>query len=59
VGGSSIPGIGLPMCLISSEILIKRLRGDTSTEALPEPLMRTVAPAVEPDESLVEPVETS
>jgi phytoene desaturase len=38
VGGSTIPGIGLPMCLISAELLIKRLRGDTSTEALPEPL---------------------
>jgi len=37
-GGSSIPGIGLPMCLISAEILVKRLRGDTSTTALPEPL---------------------
>jgi phytoene desaturase len=37
-GSSSIPGIGLPMCLISAEILIKRLRGDTSTEPLPEPL---------------------
>lgn len=35
-GSSSIPGIGLPMCLISAEVLIKRLRGDTSTEALPE-----------------------
>lgn len=41
-GGSSIPGIGLPMCLISAEILIKRLRGDVSTEALPEPLTPTV-----------------
>ena len=41
-GGSSIPGIGLPMCLISSEILVKRLRGDTTTEALPEPLFPTV-----------------
>jgi len=38
VGGSTIPGIGLPMCLISAEILVKRLRGDTSTEALPEPV---------------------
>lgn len=37
-GSSSIPGIGLPMCLISAEVLIKRLRGDTSTEPLPEPL---------------------
>jgi phytoene desaturase len=41
-GGSTIPGIGLPMCLISSEILIKRLRGDGSTEPLPEPLFPTV-----------------
>jgi phytoene desaturase len=41
-GGTTIPGIGLPMCLISAEILVKRLRGDTSTEALPEPLFTTV-----------------
>ncbi|WP_411700937.1 phytoene desaturase family protein [Conyzicola sp.] len=41
-GGSTIPGIGLPMCLISAEILVKRLRGDTSTEQLPEPLEATV-----------------
>ena len=41
VGGSTIPGIGLPMCLISAELLIKRLRGDTSTTALPEPLEST------------------
>ncbi|CAN5143206.1 phytoene desaturase family protein [soil metagenome] len=34
VGGSSIPGIGLPMCLISAEILVKRLNGDTSTGPL-------------------------
>jgi 1-hydroxy-2-isopentenylcarotenoid 3,4-desaturase len=38
VGGSTIPGIGLPMCLISAEILVKRLRGDTSTGPMPEPL---------------------
>ena len=37
-GGTTIPGIGLPMCLISAEILLKRLRGDTSTGPLPEPL---------------------
>jgi phytoene desaturase len=42
-GGSSIPGIGLPMCLISAEILVKRLRGDTSTGPLPEPLLPTAA----------------
>jgi len=37
-GGSTIPGIGLPMCLISAELVLKRLRGDTSTGPLPEPL---------------------
>ena len=38
VGGSTIPGIGLPMCLISAEVLVKRLRGDLSTGPLREPL---------------------
>ena len=33
-----IPGIGLPMCLISAELVVKRLRGDTSTGPLPEPV---------------------
>ncbi|WP_308465131.1 phytoene desaturase family protein [Rathayibacter soli] len=37
-GGTTVPGIGLPMCLISAELVIKRLRGDTTTSALPEPL---------------------
>jgi phytoene dehydrogenase-like protein len=45
VGGSTIPGIGLPMCLISAEVLVKRLRGDVSTEALPEPLESSGPPA--------------
>jgi 1-hydroxy-2-isopentenylcarotenoid 3,4-desaturase len=36
-GGSTIPGIGLPMCLISGELVVKRLRGDTSAGPLPEP----------------------
>ena len=36
-GGSTIPGIGLPMCLISAEILLKRMRSDVSTGPLPEP----------------------
>ena len=36
-GGNTVPGIGLPMCLISAEVLLKNLRGDTSTEPLPEP----------------------
>jgi len=37
-GSSTIPGIGLPMCLISAEVLVKRVRGDVSTTPLPEPL---------------------
>ncbi len=37
-GASTTPGIGLPMCLISAEALVKRLRGDTSTEPLDEPV---------------------
>jgi phytoene desaturase len=37
-GGSTIPGIGLPMCVISAELVVKRLRGDTSAGPLPEPL---------------------
>ena len=37
-GSSTIPGIGLPMCLISAELVVKRLRGDTSTGPMAEPL---------------------
>jgi phytoene desaturase len=40
-GSSTIPGIGLPMCLISAELVIKRLRGDVSAGPLPEPLRAT------------------
>jgi phytoene desaturase len=36
-GGSTIPGIGLPMCLISAELVLKRLRGDTTPGPLPVP----------------------
>ena len=39
-GGSTIPGIGLPMCVISAELVLKRLRGDTTPGPLPEPLAR-------------------
>ncbi|MGT2425730.1 phytoene desaturase family protein [Amnibacterium kyonggiense] len=39
-GGSTIPGIGLPMCLISAELVVKRLHGDTSAGPLTEPLVR-------------------
>jgi phytoene desaturase len=43
VGGSTIPGVGLPMCLISAEVVLKRIRGDRSTVPLPEPLVRSEA----------------
>jgi 1-hydroxy-2-isopentenylcarotenoid 3,4-desaturase len=42
-GHSTIPGIGLPMCVISAEVLLKAVRGDTSTEQLPEPLRRAAS----------------
>jgi phytoene desaturase len=54
VGGSTIPGIGLPMCLISAEILVKRLRGDTTTEPMAEPLVPSVATEVAPEVAVVE-----
>ena len=38
VGGGTIPGVGLPMCLISAELVAKRLLGETSSRALPTPL---------------------
>ena len=37
-GSSTIPGIGLPMCLISAELVVKRLRSDTTTTPMAEPL---------------------
>ncbi|MEH0109644.1 phytoene desaturase family protein [Tersicoccus sp. MR15.9] len=37
-GSSTQPGVGLPMCLISAENLVKRLHGDVSTVPLREPL---------------------
>ncbi|MFE1644726.1 phytoene desaturase family protein [Microbacterium sp. P01] len=37
-GGSVLPGIGLPMCLISAELVVKRLRGDHTAGPLPEPI---------------------
>jgi phytoene desaturase len=36
-GGSVLPGIGVPMCLISAELVLKHLRGDESAGPLPEP----------------------
>ncbi|RYB92109.1 phytoene desaturase [Nocardioides oleivorans] len=31
-GSSTIPGVGLPMCLISAELVLKRLTGDRSSQ---------------------------
>ncbi|AZA08327.1 phytoene desaturase family protein [Corynebacterium pseudopelargi] len=33
-GATTVPGVGVPMCLISAENVLKRLRGDTSHQAL-------------------------
>ena len=41
-GASTIPGIGLPMCLISAELVVKRLRGDVSAGPMPTPLVPSV-----------------
>jgi phytoene desaturase len=37
-GSSTIPGVGVPMCLISAELVLKRLRGDTSPAPVAESL---------------------
>ena len=37
-GATTTPGVGVPMCVISAENVIKRLNGDTSPGALPEAL---------------------
>lgn len=34
VGGTTTPGIGLPMCLIGAEMVLKRISGDTSSGRL-------------------------
>ncbi|MBE7325245.1 phytoene desaturase [Nocardioides sp. Y6] len=46
-GGSTMPGIGLPMCLISAELVLKRLRGDRRGGMVTTPLpgARTLAGA--------------
>jgi phytoene desaturase len=40
VGASTNPGIGMPMTLISAELLLKRLRKDKSSTPLAVPLVR-------------------
>ncbi|WP_182526834.1 phytoene desaturase family protein [Nocardioides dongkuii] len=42
-GSSTVPGIGLPMCLISAELVLKRLRGDRSVGPTPEPAARDLS----------------
>lgn len=34
-GASTVPGVGLPMCLISAELVLKRLTGDRSSARTP------------------------
>lgn len=36
-GATTVPGVGVPMCLISAENVLKRIHGDTSPGPLPEP----------------------
>lgn len=33
-GSTTVPGIGVPMCLISAELVLKHVRGDRSTGPL-------------------------
>lgn len=40
-GSSTIPGIGVPMCLISAELILKRVRGDRGASAVEEPSAAT------------------
>lgn len=41
-GATTAPGVGVPMCLISAEIVLKRIRGDHSGGPLPEPAVEQV-----------------
>ncbi|WP_433674165.1 phytoene desaturase family protein [Microbacterium gorillae] len=45
-GGTVAPGVGVPMCLISAEIVLKRIRGDHSGGPLPTNARAHVAEAV-------------
>ncbi len=37
-GSSTVPGIGMPICLISAELVAKRLTGDTTASPTPAPI---------------------
>lgn len=43
-GATTAPGVGVPMCLISAELVLKRIRGDQTGGPLPEPV-RTAVPS--------------
>lgn len=43
-GSTTVPGIGVPMCFISAELVVKHVRGDRSTGPL-QPLDRTALDA--------------
>jgi phytoene desaturase len=47
-GSGTTPGVGLPMCLISAELVAKRLLGETSSRPLPAPLRRGFLDAARP-----------
>ena len=36
-GATTAPGVGVPMCLISAELVLKRIRGDHSAGPIPIP----------------------
>lgn len=40
-GATTVPGVGIPMCLISAENVLKRLHGDTTPGPMPTPLPTT------------------
>lgn len=44
-GATTVPGIGLPMCLISAELVLKHVRGDRTAGPLPEPVGAATAEA--------------
>lgn len=44
-GATTVPGVGIPMCLISAENIIKRLHADTTAGPLPEPLPYKTKPS--------------
>jgi phytoene dehydrogenase-like protein len=39
-GATTVPGVGLPMCLISAELVLKHVRGDHSAGPSCEPSPR-------------------